>query len=119
MERLHPARSISISLAVAALAASAGCGASGPRKSEFERHFERYLSQPHQKAMAIAGDLNAEWTYGYGYSFKSTGLAIDKAFEECNRRRHDLNVLSDCRLYAVGNEVIEGNPELKARYRQP
>jgi hypothetical protein len=119
MVRRRPAQSVSIAIALAALAASAGCSAAGPRKSEFERHFERYLSQPYQKAMAIAGDLTAEWTYGYGYGFKSTGLAIDKAFEECNRRKRDLNVLFDCRLYAVGNQIVEGNPELEARYGQP
>jgi hypothetical protein len=99
-----------------AVAAGSGCAGSGPPKTLFERHYERYLSESHQKAMAIAGDLDGEWTYGYGYRFASTGLAIDKAFEECNRRRHDLNVVAECRLYAVGNEVVEGNPELEARY---
>jgi len=99
--------------AIAAATASA-CAGSGPTKTQFERHYERYLSESHQKAMAIAGDLGGEWTYGY--RFRSTGLAIDHAFEECNRRRHDLKVVSECRLYAVGNEVVEGNPELEARY---
>jgi hypothetical protein len=119
MNRENPSLVFSISLALAVLAGSAGCSTAAPRKSEFDRHFERYLSQPHQKAMAIAGDFNGEWTYGYGYAFRSTGLAIDKAFEECNRRRHDLNVPSECRLYAVGNQIVEGNPELEARYGRP
>ena len=70
----------------------------------------------HQMAMALAGDLRSEWTYGYGYGFVSKGMAIDRAFEECNRRRHDLHVVSECRLYAVGNDVIEGDPQLEALY---
>ena len=105
-----------IPAALAALAGSAACSTTDPPKSQFERHFERYLSASHQKAMAIAGDLNGEWTYGYGFAFKATGLAIDTAFVECNRRKHHLEISSECRLYAVGNEVIEGNPELEARY---
>jgi hypothetical protein len=119
MRRPNSARALSIFLASAVLSTSAACSTAGPRKSEFERHFERYLSQSHQKAMAIAGDLDGEWTYGYGYRWRSTVLAIDKAFEECNRRRHDMDVVSECRLYAVGNEIIEGNPELEARYGRP
>lgn len=106
------------SIVLAAFAGGAGC-ASGPPKSEFERHFERYRSQPHQRAMAIAGQPDGTWTYGYGYAFKSTGLAIDKAFEGCNRRRKNRSVPSECRLYAVGNEIVDGNPELKARYDRP
>jgi hypothetical protein len=30
-----------------------------------------------------------------------------------------MDVVSECRLYAVGNEIIEGNPELEARYGRP
>jgi hypothetical protein len=44
------------------------CASSSPRKSEFEREFERYLSLPHQKVMAIAGDPKGRWVYGYGYA---------------------------------------------------
>ena len=94
------------------------CATDAPPKSAFERHYERYLSAAHQKAMAIAGDLEGEWTFGYGYRTSSTILAIDRAFEECNRRRKDLSVAAECRLYAVGNEVVEGNPELERRYRR-
>jgi len=104
--------------ALVAVAFTVGCGTPAPVKSRFEREFSRYLSASHQKAMAVAGDLEGEWTFGYGYRFRSTGLAIDKAFEECNRRRHDLSFEAECRLYAVGNEIVEGNPELEARYRR-
>jgi hypothetical protein len=31
----------------------------------------------------------------------------------------NMDVASQCRLYAVGNEIIEGNPELEARYGRP
>lgn len=101
---------------IAAAVAAFACAGGGPPKPLFERHYERYRSQPHQKAMAIAGDLHGEWTYGYGYAFKSTGLAIDQAFETCNARRRKLEGVGECRLYAVGNEVVDGNPELEARY---
>ena len=97
------------------LSALVSC-ATGPPKSAFERAFIRYRSQPHQKAMVLAGDVEGEWTFGTGYAWSTPGEAIDKAFEVCHSRKKDLSVPAECRLYAVGNEIVEGNAELEARY---
>ncbi len=51
--------------------------ASGPPKSAFERAFIRYRSQPHQKAMVVAGDVEGEWTFGFGCAWSTPGQAID------------------------------------------
>jgi hypothetical protein len=103
-------------LSLLSLAGCAGGSSVEPQKSRFEREFERYLSLPHQKAIALAGDIHGEWTYGYGCAFRSKGPAIDMAFEECHRRMRTLERPSQCRLYAVGNEIVEGDAELEARY---
>jgi len=106
------AAALAAALGLAALA----CSTTGAPPSLFERHYQRYLSQPHQKAMALAGDLAGAWTYGYGSGYETPGLAIDRAMEICNARRHDLTIVDECRIYAVGNRVVEGDPELRSRF---
>lgn len=82
------------------------CTSSTPRKSRFEREFERYLSLPHQRAMAIAGDPNGHWAFGYGYASASKGLAQDAALEQCNTRKRSLGPDATCVIYAIGNDVV-------------
>jgi hypothetical protein len=82
------------------------CASSTPRKSRFEREFERYLSLPNQKAMAIAGDPNLRWVCGYGYASASKGLAQDAALEQCNTRKRSLGPDASCVIYAIGNDVV-------------
>lgn len=116
MAQCIPARTSLMAMALAViLAGTAGC-ALGPPKPTFQRRFDRYRSLPGSKAMAVAGDLHGQFASGFGYGWLSTGLAIDKAFEECNVWRRSLRVASKCRLYAVDDQVVEGNPTLEARY---
>ena len=77
---------------VVAWASGAGCSTSGggPERSPFEREFQRYLSLPHQKAFAVAGDPEGRFVFGYGYGWKAPGLARDDALEQCNVRRRSL-----------------------------
>jgi hypothetical protein len=94
-----------------ALLAHAGCASRGePRKTRFEREFERYLSLPHQKAMVIAGSPDGRWVYGYGYSFLSKGMAQDTAMEQCNVRKRSLGPGAECVIYAIGNEIVWESP---------
>jgi len=97
-------------LAVLAGLVAVGCGTVGktPPRSEFEREFQRYLSLPHQKAFAVAGSEEARFVFGYGYAWSAPGLAKDAALEQCNVRRRSLGEDAQCRIYAVGNQVLPG-----------
>ena len=82
-----------------------GC-AGGPPKSRFEREYQRYLSLPNQKAMAVAGDPNGRWVYGYGYGARSSGMAEVSEMEQCNVRRREIGPDAECRIYAKGSRVV-------------
>jgi hypothetical protein len=116
MTRGVPAWAPSFVLALAAALAGAACSTPGPAKPTFQRRFERSRSLPGSKAMAVAGDVHGRFASGIGYGYLSTGLAIDKALEECNVWRRSWKVASPCRLYAVEDQVVDGNPRLEARY---
>jgi len=96
----------------------AGCTTDAPKKSLFERRFERYRSVALPKAMAVAGDLDGVWAAGYAHRGTSAGLSIIEALERCDRNRSRFGIAAECRIYAVGNQIVEGNPELEARYRR-
>ncbi len=103
-------------LSLSILAAS--CATDAPKKTPFERQFERYRSVALPKAMAVAGDLTGVWAAGHAHRGTSAGLAIVDALERCDRSRHRFGITTECRIYAVGNQIVEGNPELEARYRR-
>jgi len=88
-----------------ATALLAGC-AGGPQKTRFEREFQRYLSLPNQKAMAVAGDPDGRWVYGSGYAFMSSGMALDQAMEVCNTRKRSIGPDAVCRAYAIGSRIV-------------
>lgn len=96
------------------LTAGMGCATSGTRAELLARsRFQRYLSLPHRKALAVAWDGSGEIVSGYSYGSISTGLAVDRALEECRRRREHLDNPSECTLVAVGNRTIAEDPELR------
>ncbi len=92
-------------LVALALPFALGC-ASGPEKSRFEREYQRYLSLPHQRVMAVAGDPEGRWVYGTAYSHRSTGEAATRAMEQCNVRKRTIGPDAVCRFYAIGNRVV-------------
>lgn len=89
----------------------AACASSSPPKSRFEREFQRYLSLPNQKVMAIAGDPEGRWVYGYGYAFMSSGQAEVAAIEQCRTRRRQVGPDTECVVYAVGGRVVWQRPD--------
>lgn len=98
-------------VAILSTLALVACTSSGPKKNRFEREFQRYLSMPNQKAMAIAGDPNGRWVYGYGYAAGSSGHAEVTAMEACNRRRNSLGPDAECSVYAIGSKVVWKSPQ--------
>jgi hypothetical protein len=56
--------------------------------------------------MAVAGDPAGRWVYGYGYASAASGMAQDRAMEQCNIRKRSLGPDAQCRIYATGSRVV-------------
>lgn len=93
----------------------AACASPGEKRSRFEREFQRYLSLPNQKVMAIAGDPDGRWVYGYGYAHRSSGQAEVAAIEQCNLRRRSVGPEAECVVYAIGSRVVWEGPDGEPR----
>ncbi len=98
--------------ALAVVAVALACAPAGPPgESRFQREFQRYLSLPNQKVFVIAGDPEGAWVHGYAYKERSQIEAQDSAMEQCNVRRKELSVPSECVVYAIGRDVVWRRPD--------
>ena len=79
------------------------------KRGTFGRLFERYLSLAPHKAIALARDSGGRsaWGHAFGYSTRVGG--VERAMNECVDSSVRQRVRSQCRLYAVGDEVVWGN----------
>ncbi len=105
---MNDRRAATLPLVLLAISLCSGCaaGGGGLAPSRFQREFQRYLSLPHQKAFAVAGDREDNYVFGYSYGWRGPELARDDALEQCNIRRRSLGEEAECRIYAVGNEIL-------------
>ncbi len=72
----------------------------------FTRFFEEYSGKTDKKALALAHDSNRREAWGYGFGYSSQAQANDRALLECRNRLAEYRVNADCKLYAIGNDVV-------------
>ena len=72
----------------------------------FTRFFEEYSAKKDKKALALAHDSNRREAWGYGFGYSSQTQANDRALLECRNRLAEYRVNADCKLYAIGNDVV-------------
>jgi hypothetical protein len=108
----HPLAAAFLALLVAA-APLAGCRRSaGPigiplkQTSQFENEMQRYRGFDPHKAIAVAGDVGGRYAMGYAQGLRSREAAIAEALAYCEQRRKDRRIEAECRLHAVGDEVV-------------
>ena len=78
-----------------------------PEQSRFAKEWDRYLTLPGAKAMALAGDVEITFTMGYAWGLEDDEAAIERARVECIVRRALRNLEPQCRIHAVGNRVLD------------
>ncbi|MEI6707845.1 MAG: hypothetical protein WCK96_12000 [Methylococcales bacterium] len=72
----------------------------------FTAFFQEYSSKTDKKALALAHDSNRREAWGYGFGYSSQAQANDRALLECRNRLAEYRVNADCKLYAIGNDVV-------------
>ncbi len=75
-------------------------------QTQFDSEFKRYREMAPRKAMAVAGDVGGSYVIGYSHAYPTTDMAIEDALEFCEQRRVDRRIESECRIYAVDDEVM-------------
>ncbi len=73
---------------------------------DFDKAYDRYERLPAYKALAYAKDSGGRWAYGYAEGQYTQESANELALYECERRLAKYKVLSDCKLYAVGDTIV-------------
>ena len=61
---------------------------------------------PGPKALALALDDKGCWSYGFYTGAESLDSAVERALGECRQRLAEHGVDSECRVYALENEVV-------------
>ncbi len=72
----------------------------------FMAFFQEYSSKTDKKALALAHDSNRREAWGYGFGYSSQTQANDRALLECRNRLAEYRVNADCKLYAIGNDIV-------------
>ena len=75
--------------------------------SQFQSEWRAYSGHIGFKALVVAGDLEGVHVSGYAFLYPTEDTAIEAAFEYCEGRRTDRRITEKCRLYAVGDDVVE------------
>ena len=88
----------------------------------FEAEFSEYLEQRAYKAMVVTLDDEEGWVWGTAWKAQTMREAVDLATYYCNDGRRSRSIHSECRLYAVNDEVVLDYSDLAlsqlfARYR--
>jgi hypothetical protein len=99
------------------LAAACGFGRS-PIGSElresgrFDSEWRRYLQFPPHKSLAFAGDVEGRYVIGYGFDEVSGHAAEYAALRDCEIRRVDKRIETECRTVAIDDEFIDEDGDL-------
>lgn len=90
-----------------------GCAAGEPKPPhrELAGVWRDYEALPAYRALAIAGQLHRQrWVAGISGGQTTRDRAEAAALEECRKRRLRQRMQAECRLYAVGDEVVWREP---------
>ncbi len=71
----------------------------------------QFLSMPHQRAFAIAGDLDGRWAGATVGGYPSPIDAEREALRRCEHERSARRIEQPCRLYATGHRIVWQDPQ--------
>jgi hypothetical protein len=87
-----------------ALACASGSASPHPDLSAVWRDYEK---MPMERALAIAGDPGRDrWVTGASGGHSTHKRAEEDAIAQCRIRRAQRRMRAECRLYAVGDEIV-------------
>ena len=78
-------------------------------KTQFASEWRRYEKMPGYKALAVAGDLDRKYVSGWTSHCCEQQKATAEALKHCEQRRRDRSISGECRVYAIGNEIYQGD----------
>ena len=66
----------------------------------------RFLSMPHQRAFALAGDPDGRWVGSAVGGYRSPTEAEHEALRRCEHERAAARIEPPCRIYATGHRIV-------------
>jgi hypothetical protein len=73
---------------------------------EFISFLQTYPTKVEKKAIALAQDSHRRAAWGYSYNYATQTQANDRALLECRSYLAKYRVETDCKLYAIGDQVV-------------
>jgi hypothetical protein len=83
----------------------------------FDSEWRRYLQLPPHKSLAFAGEVEGRYVIGYGFDEISGHAAEYAALKDCEIRRVDKRIESECRTVAIDDEFIDEDGDLLGSIR--
>jgi hypothetical protein len=77
-------------------------------KTRFASEWKGYQERSGFKALAVAGDLGGTYVSGWTSEYREQKEATADALKGCEERRRDRRIRDECRIYAIGNEILQG-----------
>ena len=106
-------RSAWLALLLVAASGIAGCrspaqpiGVPLRDRTRWDAEWRSYQRFEGQKALAVAGDMQGQFVSGIATGQATQADAVKVAMEECAQRRADRRLTDECRIYAIGNEIV-------------
>jgi hypothetical protein len=79
----------------------------------FNPVYLRYQALPGQKVMVVAIDRGGNWAFGYDHDRDSLEEATKNATVKCDRAREKHNVFTSAKLFAVNDEIVYYDSQVK------
>jgi hypothetical protein len=70
------------------------------------KRWGQYISMPHQRAFALAGDPDGRWAGAIVGGYLSPIEAEQEALRRCEHERSAARIEEPCRLYATGHRIV-------------
>lgn len=70
------------------------------------RHWHHFLSMPHQRAFALAGDPNGRWAGATVGGYPSPSEAERETLRRCEHKRSARDIEQPCQIYATGHRIV-------------
>jgi hypothetical protein len=70
------------------------------------KRWGQFLSMPHQRAFALAGNPDGHWTGATVGGYPSPIDAEREALRRCEHERSAQRIEEPCRLYATGHRIV-------------
>jgi hypothetical protein len=75
-------------------------------RTRWEAEWRTYQRFKEPKALAFAGDMQGQFVTGISTGQATQEDAVKAAMQDCAQRRADRRLTDECRIYAIGNDVV-------------